>query len=187
MVLALLPLMLVLVLSSLANAAAIPSASLVQLQNREPVPSAPEQPELTRDVSERLSANPDVNTSRRPLTRRTPYYFPETVPDEQELAGRLSALREAGFVPSSSLRQTQDQTQDPKSIGTSDAEIDTARAQLLLLPDRDGIAQSGNHGEPSWEPEWASTSLFPPLHFLIVVAAVLCVVTIVRGVWRAKH
>lgn len=192
MMLAFLPLVLVLMLSNLANAAAIPSTSL-RLPTHNPAPADPEWSgdETSQPLSvQRTSRN--TNTGPRPLAKRTPYYFPETVPDEQDLAGRLAALREAGFIPSASLRQTPDQIQSQKSIGTPDAGIDTPHARVLMLPDRVAISESHSNGETWWESgtEWATASLFPPLHFLVVMAAVACVVaivTIVQGVRRGTQ
>ena len=165
--LALLPLGLMLMLSILANSAAIPSKSLESHNSNSVQNSQTSQSPLTQHASA------DANMSPRTLAKRIPYYFPETVPDEQELAAHLVALREEG-LSAPSVPQTPDQSQSQMSMGT----------RVLVLPDQEAISESHDSGESSWESE---AVMFRQLHFLVIVAAVLCVVTIVQGIRHGSH
>ncbi|KAJ5742928.1 hypothetical protein N7533_010030 [Penicillium manginii] len=98
---------LVLLLSSFVSAAAIPSS-----------PHSVVTPEWSSPETASSPSLDDANSGH--LAKRRPYYFPETVPDEEEIAARLSALREAGYLPDTQTLQGHDQ----KSIGTPDAAID---------------------------------------------------------------
>ncbi|KAJ5919923.1 hypothetical protein N7454_009758 [Penicillium verhagenii] len=86
--------------------------------------------------------------------KEPPYYFPEMMPDQDEIADRLNALHEAGFASKhisknegeTSMHQDQAHDLPQQSIATPDATtIDTSRARMLILPDSEssaGLAES---------------------------------------------
>ncbi|KAJ5191643.1 uncharacterized protein N7498_010628 [Penicillium cinerascens] len=102
------------------------------------------------------------------LAKRAPFYFPETVPDAEEIASRLTSMREAGFVADS---QTQ------KSMGVPDPGMDT---HARILPIQDTMSELSAYAEP------CSPKLLPPMAFLIFAACATCVTTVVRKI-NCKH
>ncbi|KAJ6022248.1 hypothetical protein N7540_007752 [Penicillium herquei] len=199
--------------TSLATSAAIPSALIANLQDSAAPESAWEPTEPTNQNSEAKLSN---------FAKRTPYYFPETVPDEEEISDELFALHEAGIVnnlPNGHKTVHEGvrtgQSQQLKSIGTPDEEIDIPHVPLLSLSDDDqdispGLAQSlevssshfVGHGHAAdiqtqvqakaMQVDWILSDssemvvitppFIPSLLLLFLIAALLCIVTVVRGV-----
>lgn len=144
------------------------------------------------------------------------------MPDNDEIDERLTALREAGVAgvaPSQKESETpvhRDQAHDQpqQSIGTPDVTmIDTPRARMLILPDRESSAELEQSLESSYPPrteheiqnglvvgqalriDWvisdapiliATPPIIPSVMFLFFIAAILCIATVVRGV-RHRH
>lgn len=139
-----------LLFSSLATGAAIPPPSIrVYEYESETHQSTLKAASLSRPIA---------NT----IAKGRPYYFPETVPDDSEIAERLTALREAGLVSSSQRQHVQN------SIGSSspDTEIDT-RARTSRVS-RFGSAESRN-----------ATIFAVPLSLFVFASSVVCVATII--------
>lgn len=147
---------LALLFTSLAASAAIPPRSIA-LHSSE-------------DTSPPL--RPTAQTALTPprLSKRTPSYFPETVPDAAEIEDRLTSLREAGFVPSSHPQQQEGETQFQPD---ANAEIDTrTRARIHSSP----VSHMGmdlDMGEPAPAP-------LPALAFFAFAASLVCVATIIQ-------
>lgn len=90
------------------------------------------------------------------------YYFPETVPDASEIAERLIALREAGFVPSSKHLQNSIDSSSPN------AEIDT----------RARVSHMCSLSVKAWNATIPPLPL-PPLSLFIFASSIVCVATII--------
>lgn len=136
------------------------------------------------------------------------------MPDNDEIAERFTALREAGFA-GAALSEKESETpvhrnQPQQSIGTPDVTtIDTPRARMLILPDRESSAELAQSLESSYSPrtgheiqndlvvgqalriDWviseapiliATPPIIPSMMFLFFIAAILCIATVVRGV-----
>lgn len=114
-----------------------------------------------------------------PLAKREPYYFPETIPSEDEVEERLISLREAGFMKGSSADLNH--KQQIKSINAPDAVIDIPPA-LRMLPDREPSSDSNSHDSTTALTLNNSPILCPPLKFFAFVVIVTCIATIIRGV-----
>ncbi|KAJ5462821.1 hypothetical protein N7475_007765 [Penicillium sp. IBT 31633x] len=168
-----------------------------------PYPLANNQIE-TSIVSPEASQAPHASPNQRPQLhdKRSPYFFPEEVPDQYELEAMLkeTALREAGFVPSSkpgSKSITKDHkllSKLQKSFPHSDAKIDTTAASVRL----------DMYTPPDVRPEKHSQSLsrgaealmayesdeyhifWPPVGFFFIGAAFVCFCTILRGLRSKK-
>jgi len=149
--LAFLPLLLA--FSSLATSAAIPSSLIPGVRDTSAPQSAWESTDSSRVSGQ--SANQDAEAHNFP--QRTPYYFPETMPDNDEITERFTALREAGFA-SVALSEKESETpvhrnQPQQSIGTPDVTtIDPPRARMLILPDRESSAELAQSLESSYSP-----------------------------------
>ncbi|KAJ5099728.1 hypothetical protein N7532_006729 [Penicillium argentinense] len=168
---------LVLLLSSFVSAAPVPSASLVRSEPETPISSEWPTPKAASLLPSTQSS--DLNNENH-LGKRAPYYFPETVPDEEEIVARLTALREAGFLP-----DTQ-QGQDQKSIGTPDANaaIDTARARPSPIRE---VSSALSEREIS-QSVWQATPMLPAARFLVAASMFVCVATVIRGLRdNGKH
>ncbi|KAJ5913060.1 hypothetical protein N7504_001943 [Penicillium tannophilum] len=210
--LAFLPLLLA--FSSFATSAAIPSSSIPSVRDS-PVPqSARESTDSSRVSAQSANKNAEAHN----FPQKTSYYFPETMPDNDEIAERLTALREAGFT-GAALSEKESETpvhrdqahdQPQQSIGTPDVTtIDTPRARLLIIPDRESGTELDQSLESSYSPrtaheiqngpvvsqalriDWviseapiliATPPIIPSMVFLFFIAAVLCIATVVRGV-----
>lgn len=98
------------------------------------------------------------------LAKRAPYYFPETVPDAEEIASSLTSMREAGFIADS---QTQ------KSMEVPDAEIGHC---ARIFPLRDLLSELSARAEAS------TPILLPPIAFFVFVACAACVATVYRKI-----
>ncbi|KAJ5251464.1 hypothetical protein N7489_001874 [Penicillium chrysogenum] len=155
------------------------------------LPTPPETPVASKSLA---SAN----------TRSKRYYFPETIPDQDEVAAMLkeTAMREAGFVPSSigspskSVPESKDKTETELRISLPDphAAIGTD-APANPLPDSythqdtklsQAQSQSGLKesvvvalGSDMYPIHW------PPFVFFVISAAIVCFFTVLRGI-RAK-
>ncbi|KAJ6107478.1 hypothetical protein N7523_008801 [Penicillium sp. IBT 18751x] len=105
----------------------------------------------------------DIKVHEHNLAKRAPYYFPETVPDAEELAHSLTSMREAGFVADS-------QTQE--SMRVPDAGIDP---RARILPFRDLISELSRV-------EASTPLLLPPIAFFVFVACAACVATVYRNI-----
>ncbi|KAJ5524456.1 hypothetical protein N7494_011106 [Penicillium frequentans] len=209
--LAFLPLLLA--FSSFATSAAIPSSSIPSVRD-----SVPQSARESTDSSRVSAQSADENAEAHNFAQRTPYYFPETMPDNDEIAERLTALREAGFTGAAlsekgsetPVHRNQAHDQPQQSIGTPDVTtIDTARARMLILPDRESSAELDQSLESSYSPrtahenqngpvisqalriDWviseapiliATPPIIPSMMFLFFIAAILCIATVVRGV-----
>lgn len=160
----LLQLPLVLLLSSFVSAAAIPS-SLHGI--------------ITTDRSSpEIAASSSDDTNSRHLAKRRPYYFPETVPDEEEIAARLSALLEAGYL----------QGHDQKSIGTPDAAIDMDPSSARPSPTQESPSALSERDTPRFSWEDTIPGLFPAAWFFVFASVIVCIVTVVRGISdKGKH
>ncbi|KAJ5134573.1 hypothetical protein N7448_000408 [Penicillium atrosanguineum] len=102
------------------------------------------------------------------LAKRAPYYFPETVPDAEEIASRLTSMREAGYVADSQMQ---------KSMGVPEAGIDH---HARILPFRDLMTELSARAE-------ASTPIpLPPMVFFVFLACAACVATVYRKI-NCKH
>lgn len=136
------------------------------------------------------------------------YYFPETLPDQDELAAMLkeTAMREAGFVPSSNGSPSNPK---PKS---RDHKMET-ETELRKSPDTDMDTAIGTDASGQSQPDWHTTQntklrqfqsqshlkesivtalasdnypiYWPPFGFFVVSAAIVCFFTVLRGI-RAK-
>ncbi|KUM60316.1 hypothetical protein ACN42_g6800 [Penicillium freii] len=137
------------------------------------------------------------------------YYFPETLPDQDELAAMLkeTAMREAGFVPSSNRSPS---NPNPKS----NLKMETG-TELRKSPDTDTHTHTaiGTDASAQPQPDWHTTQntklrqsqsqsslkesvvavfasddypiYWPPFGFFVVSAAIVCFFTVLRGI-RAK-
>ena len=163
---------LVLLLSSFISAAAIPSSSrsiITSNPDSEPLPS-----------SDSASSLPSTQSNH--LAKRRPYYFPETVPDEEEIAARLASLREAGLLPDIQTQQGQDQ----KSIGTPDAAIDMnpTSAQPSPIQEASFVLLGRDTPHSFWE---AAMPAFLPAAWLFILASVIvCIATVIRGLSESE-
>jgi hypothetical protein len=165
---------LALAFTSLVTAAAIPSPLALQ----EISPSKQAESLSSQDASWPPAAqSASWNDNDNHLNRRVPYYFPETVPDEDEIADRLTAMREAGLVAS-------ERGQPPKSFDSPDAAIDTPRARMIpvrdLMSDLDRLEAT----ESVWE---MLPSLLPPFRFFVIASSIIAVLTVIRGCLRARR
>ncbi|CAI7565938.1 unnamed protein product [Penicillium palitans] len=140
------------------------------------------------------------------------YYFPETLPDQDELTAMLkeTAMREAGFVPSSNGSPSNPK---PKSM---DQKMET-ETELRKSPDTDMETAIGTDASGQSQPDWHTTQNtklrqsqaqsqsrsrlkesivaafasdnypinWPPFGFFVVSAAIVCFFTVLRGI-RAK-
>ncbi|KAJ5165426.1 uncharacterized protein N7500_007256 [Penicillium coprophilum] len=125
------------------------------------------------------------------------YYFPETLPDEDELkAIKETVMREAGFVTSSnpypeSGPMHKMETELRKAHPNPDAAIDTAApakparytqdTELKHSQFRSRLEESETFGSDEYE----YPIYWPPFGFFVVSAAIVCLVTILKGI-RAK-
>ncbi|KAJ5689187.1 hypothetical protein N7462_003579 [Penicillium macrosclerotiorum] len=155
---------------SLGTTAAIPFQSL----DLERIDSKlPREWSSSGDASWGPSAQPETSDEDGGrLTKRTPYYFPETVPDSEEIASHLGAMREAGLVASS-------QEPESKSINPSGTEIDP---RVQMRPMRDLISELDqlDATQSVWD-------TLPPFGFFVVATALIAVLTVFRGCLRARH
>ncbi|KAJ5176910.1 uncharacterized protein N7482_002787 [Penicillium canariense] len=165
---------LALTFASLATAAAIPMAPGV-LQKIEPKEAA--EWLSPRDALWAPAARSASSDEDGRLNKRMPYYFPETVPDADEIADRLTAMREAGLVTS------EQRDQYHNSIGTPDAGIDT---RARTMPNRDLMSELDRleAAESVWE---MLPSLLPPMRFFVVASMTIAIFTVIRGCLRARH
>lgn len=97
------------------------------------------------------------------LSKRTPSYFPETVPDAAEIEDRLTTLREAGLVPSSHPQQHE---QFQAGTSSANAEIDTG-ARI-------------HSSRVSHMGELVAPAPLPPLAFFVFASSLVCVATIIQ-------
>jgi hypothetical protein len=120
------------------------------------------------------------------------YYYPETLPDEEEIDALLreKSMREAGFVTSSPSSSPQNQN----ALHFSQKQLQ----QSLPHPGAPGSAHPSTNPSAHLRPDprgtryavityrWEnSMTYWPPLLFFILMSAVVCLHTIVRGI-RAK-
>lgn len=126
-------LLLALLFSSLARGAAIPSTSkLNQLYQHEPeLQSSHQNPSYPPPTIQSTTSNehPRINA----LIKRTAYYFSETVPEASEIAKQLTALREAGFLPSSSRPQQQHRQDQLQTTSTRSSELPSPPVGLFIF------------------------------------------------------
>ncbi|KAJ9490219.1 hypothetical protein VN97_g3046 [Penicillium thymicola] len=136
------------------------------------------------------------------------YYFPETLPDQDEIAAMLkeTAMREAGFVPSSNRSPS-----NPKPR-SKDHKMET-NTELRKSPDTDMDTAIGTVASALPQPDWHTTQntklrqsqsqsrlkesvvvafasddypiCCPLFGFFVVSAAVVCCFTVLKGI-RAK-
>lgn len=159
--------------TSLVTAAAIPSPPTLQKIS----PSIDAESLLSRDASWAPAAQ-SYNEQHYHLNKRSPYYLPETVLDEDEIADRLTALREAGLVTSG-----RGQTAS-KSIESPDAGIDTPRARMIPVRDFMSELDRLEATESVWE---MLPTLLPPFRFFVIASSIIAVLTVIRGCLRARH
>ncbi|KAJ5461399.1 uncharacterized protein N7458_002951 [Penicillium daleae] len=158
--------------TSLVTAAALPSPPTLQKIS----PSIDAESLLSRDASWAPAAQ-SYNEQHYHLNKRSPYYLPETVLDEDEIADRLTALREAGLVTSG-----RGQTAS-KSIESPDAGIDT-RARMIPVRDLMSELDRLEATQSVWE---MLPSLLPPLRFFVIASSIIAILTVIRGCLRAQR
>lgn len=129
------------------------------------------------DTETLSSSESAFSTQSNHLVKRRPYYFPETVPDEDEIAARLASLREAGVSPDIQTQQGHDQ----KSIGTPDAAIDMNRisAQPPAIQESSFILLGRDTPHSFWEV--AIPAFLPAAWFFVLASVVVCIATVIRG------
>lgn len=172
---------LALALTSLATAAAIPSSPALQQfsasQDGDSVSS--------RDTPwTPATQSATLNDNHKNLSKRTAYYFLETVPDEDEDADRITALREAGLIASEHGHEPESKSLIETEGKTPDAGIDVPRARTS--PVRDWMAELDRleATESVWE---MMPSLLPPLRFFVIASSIIAVLTVIRGCLRARR
>ncbi|KAJ5906587.1 uncharacterized protein N7473_003503 [Penicillium subrubescens] len=163
---------LALAFTSLVTAAAIPPAL------QEFSPSKRAESLSSQDASwapDTQSAPGNANDNH--LNKRVPYYFPETVPDENEIADRSTTMREAGLIAS-------EHGQPPQSIESPDAGIDIPRARMIPVRDFMSELDRLEATESVWE---MLPTLLPPFRFFVIASSIIAVLTVIRGCLRARH
>lgn len=135
-------------------------------------------------------------------THNRRYYFPETLPDQDELAAMLkeTAMREAGFVPSSNpspepeSKQHKMETELQKSLPDPHSAIGTdAPAQPLRYTYQNTKLRQSQSQAQSRLKDSVVAALGSDIHpiywpsfgFFVVSAAIVCFFTVLRGI-RAK-
>ncbi|CAG8900196.1 unnamed protein product [Penicillium egyptiacum] len=131
------------------------------------------------------------------------YYFPETIPDQDEVAAmKETAMREAGFVPSSNRSPSKPEPESkehkmetelrnslpdphatigtdasanpqPESYTHQDTKLRKSQSQSQL---KESVALALESDVPIY---------WPPFGFFVVSAAIVCFFTVLRGI-RAK-
>ncbi|CDM29547.1 hypothetical protein DTO013E5_5128 [Penicillium roqueforti] len=132
------------------------------------------------------------------ITQNNRHYFPETIPDQDELIVMLkeTAMREAGFVLSSNpdpqSKEHKTETELHKSLPNPYAAIGTdatAKPQPNSYPKpRQSKSKSESRVKESFVVALGSYNYpiyWPPFGFFVIAAAVVCFCTILRGI-RAK-
>lgn len=163
---------LALAFASLVTAAAIPPAP------QEFSPSKQTESLSSQDASWAPAArSASWNDNDNHLNKRVPYYFHETVPDENEIADRTTAMHEAGLIAS-------EHGHPSKSIESPDAGIDTPRARMI--PVRDFLSELDRleATESVWE---MLPTLLPPFRFFVIASSIIAVLTVIRGCLRARR
>ncbi|KAJ5512249.1 hypothetical protein N7463_001801 [Penicillium fimorum] len=141
------------------------------------------------------SENPIASNSLASHNKR--YYFPETLPDQDELEAILkeTAMREAGFVHSSTPSNMESgpvhkmETELEKSLPNPDAAIDTAPANPDRYTQDTKLKQS--YFQSSLKESLVTLEsddypiYWPPFGFFVVAAAIVCFFTLLKGI-RAK-
>jgi hypothetical protein len=150
-------------------------------------------PKVASSDSVQIAIVPDkAASSPSPATQilNSRYYYPETLPDEDELEVLLREriLREAGFVstPSASFAPENTQLSQQQKLHKSLPELEAP----ISVPEHPDNAYSDSESDEGCSSvityRWAhEPALWPPVGFFVVGSVVVCVVTIVRGV-RAK-
>jgi hypothetical protein len=165
---------LALAFTSLVSAAAIPSPPTLQ----EISPSKQAESLSSQDASWAPAAqSASWNDNDDHLSKRAPYYFPETVPDENEIADRMATMREAGLIAS-------EHGQPPKSIESPDAGTDTPRARMIPVRDFMSEFDRLEATESVWE---MLPTLLPPFRFFVMASSIIAVLTVIRGCLRARR
>jgi hypothetical protein len=167
-----------------------------------PTPLSNSQPEN----SIASSSSSHASTNKPPQLHDKRSFFPETLPDKAELEDMLrETMRQAGFAPSSQpeLRSTSEH---------QDSQFSLQKQKCLLNPDT-GIDSAGASARADMHTHWdtklsdqvqiQSLSQFrftetirlyasekhcvswPPMGYFVVVAAIVCLCTVLRGI-RAK-
>jgi hypothetical protein len=150
---------------SLAAGAAIPYS--LQLEYEKPEASVEAASWSPAQSTESGGNEAQAQTQARALAKRAPYYFPETVPDADEIASRLTAMREAGFLAGSQTQQ---------SMGVPDAGIDP---RARIFPIRDLMSELSAAEAPTPTP-------LPPMAFFVFAACAACLATVFRNI-NCKH
>jgi hypothetical protein len=135
----------------LAAGAAIPSSNL------QPEYEPSSTPVEAASWSVQSTDSSDGQVGKHALAKRAPYYFPETVPDAEEIDSRLTSMREAGFGADSRTQKS----------------MEVAHARIL--PFRDLISELSARAE-------ASMPTLPPMAFFVFVACAACIATIYRKI-----
>lgn len=171
-----------LALTSLATAAAIPSSPALQQFSA----SQDGDSLSSRDASwTPATQSASLNDNHKYLSKRTAYYFPETVPDEPEVADRITALREASLIASDHGHRPEPEPESKSlEIETPHTGIDTPHARTS--PVRDWMAELDRleATESVWE---MMPSLLPPLRFFVIASSIIAVLTVIRGCLRARR
>lgn len=171
-----------LALTSLATAAAIPSSPALQQFSA----SQDGDSLSSRDASwTPATQSASLNGNHKYLSKRTAYYFLETVPDEHEVADRITALREASLIASKHGHRPEPEPESKSlEIETPHTGIDTPHARTS--PVRDWMAELDRleATESVWE---MMPSLLPPLRFFVIASSIIAVLTVIRGCLRARR
>lgn len=118
------------------------------------------------------------NPSTPPELHDKRFFFPETLPDQDELEIALkdTAMREAGFIPSSKREpglgsDPQNPAKLQKSLPDADAKIGTGAS-----------AQKPCNWPTYIEAVTSESPIWPPFWFFVVGAAIVCCSTVLRGI-----
>lgn len=159
--------------ASLVTAAAIPSPPVLQ----EFSPSKQAESLSSQDASWAPAArSASWNDNDNHLNKRVNYFFPETVPDENQIADQKTAMHEAGFIAS-------EHGHPPKSIESPDAAIDIPRARMIPVRDFMSELDRLEATESVWE---MLPTLLPPFRFFVIASSIIAVLTVIRGCLRAR-
>ncbi|KAJ6185535.1 hypothetical protein N7519_006836 [Penicillium mononematosum] len=141
--------------------------------------------------------------SSNPHSKR--YYFPETIPDQDEVAAMLkeTAMREAGFVPSSIGSPSKPEPESKEHNTETELRISLPDPHAAIGTDAPAIPQpdSYTHQDTELSQSQSQSRLeesvvvmlgsdiypiyWPPFGFFVVSAAIVCFFTVLRGM-RAK-
>jgi hypothetical protein len=171
--------------------------------------SSPIQPNAFREISIPSIADSPTNQAASwalseldpRADKRSPYYFPETIQDDEDLENevllREVAMREAGFIPSSSRssEEVQKSSRHPvpaskDGLGAASAGAGDRTRFAGYMASGSKLSEQGGFLEElttaAYEASEDERTLCPPFGFFVVAAVVVCFVTILRGIGAKK-